>query len=135
MDHGQEKEQILSNSPNETIQNDTIQNDTISSPISNDLYNPVNLHTHDLAIKKSKYVFEAPAIVKKWREAKIDWHDLLPKHLSAWERFGVPSQENKLRLLMAKEEQLTDFLTQFYESGLAAEFGHDYGPLANYTAW
>ena len=78
-------------------------------------------------------VYDVPNIVKAWREAKLDWHDLLPKHNSRWERFGDPPQGAKLRSLVSKEEQVTDYLTRFYESGLAARYGHEHGRLQSYA--
>lgn len=74
-----------------------------------------------------------PSIVRAWREAKLDWHSLLPKHNSIWERFGNPEGGGKLRALVAKEVQVTDFLTRFHESGLSAKYGHDYGVLQAYS--
>jgi hypothetical protein len=74
-----------------------------------------------------------PPIVAAWRAAKLDWHSLLPAHNSKWERFGTPQHEGKLRMLVGKEVQATDFLTRFHESGLAAKFGHDHGPLQAYS--
>jgi hypothetical protein len=73
---------------------------------------------------------EVPQIVKSWRAAELDWHDLLPQHMSSWERFG---EKKGLRLLVSKEEQVTDYLTRFTESGLAAEYGQDHGPLLAYS--
>ena len=73
---------------------------------------------------------EVPQIVQSWRNAKLDWHDLLPKHMSTWERFG---ERKGLRLLVSKEEQITDYLTRFKESGLADAYGHDHGPLLDYS--
>lgn len=74
-----------------------------------------------------------PAIVKSWRAAKLDWHELLPRHNSIWERFGNPEKGQGLRLLISKEMQVTDFLTQFHESGLSVKYGHDHGALAEYS--
>ena len=76
---------------------------------------------------------DIPNIVKAWREAKLDWHQLLPKHNSIWERFGTPSGEGKFPLLVNKEKQATDYLTRFQESGLATKYGKDHGPLLNYS--
>lgn len=76
---------------------------------------------------------DVPPLVKAWRNAKIDWHQLLPDHLSSWERFGVPGKDGKLKLLVAKETQATDYLTRFHESGLAAKYGHEFGPLQAYA--
>jgi len=76
---------------------------------------------------------EVPPIVKAWREAKLDWHLLLPTHNSQWERFGTPVKEGKLRMLVGKEVQVTDFLTQFHESGLSKMYGHNHGPLLAYS--
>lgn len=76
---------------------------------------------------------EVPAIVQAWRTARLDWHSLLPKHNSVWERFGTPQKEGKLRLLVSKEIQATDYLTRFHESGLAARYGHEHGPLLAYS--
>jgi hypothetical protein len=90
------------------------------------------------SIKKSKltyYNLTAPPLVTAWRQGKIDWHDLLPKHLSSWERFGTPTKDNQLRLLIGKEEQLTDMLTQFAESGLSQQYGYNHGVLDSYSAW
>jgi hypothetical protein len=74
-----------------------------------------------------------PPIVRAWRSAKLDWHTLLPAHNSKWERFGTPPKDGKLRMLVAKEIQATDFLTRFHESGLAAKYGHDHGRLQAYS--
>ena len=73
---------------------------------------------------------ELPEVVKAWRSAKLDWHELLPKHMSTWERFG---EKKGLRLLVSKEEQITDYLTRFTESGLADAYGRDHGPLLAYS--
>jgi hypothetical protein len=73
---------------------------------------------------------ELPEVVKAWRGAQLDWHDLLPKHMSTWERFG---EKKGLRLLVSKEEQITDYLTRFTESGLADAYGRDHGPLLAYS--
>jgi len=70
-----------------------------------------------------------PAVVLAWREARLDWHELLPKHNSKWERYGTPERGKGLQLLVNKETQVTDFLTRFHESGLAAMYGFDHGPL------
>jgi hypothetical protein len=84
----------------------------------------------DLSLKLKSDVFykdtigSLPNSVSSWRAAQIDWHHLLPppQHLSSWERFGK-EQSGSLRLLVSKEEQLTDYLTRFHESGLASKFG------------
>ena len=68
-----------------------------------------------------------PPVVQSWREGKIDWHELLPLHNSQWEWFGSSSEESKFRTLVAKEEQITDFLTQFHESGRYQGLGSDHG--------
>lgn len=75
-----------------------------------------------------------PHVVSAWREAKLDWHLLLPKHLSKWERFGPPPDGAKLSLLVSKEIQITDYLTRFHESGLAAKYGLDHGNMQSYSA-
>jgi len=36
--------------------------------------------------------------------------------------------------LVMKEVAVTDYLTQYQDSGLASNYGHDYGPLRNYSA-
>lgn len=77
---------------------------------------------------------EVPNIVRVWRQGLLDWHFLLPAHNSKWERFGTPQKEGKLRLLVSKEVQVTDYLTRFYESGLASKYGHEYGKLLDYSA-
>jgi hypothetical protein len=74
-----------------------------------------------------------PPLVQAWRQAKVDWHQLLPKHDSSWERFG--KNQKGLRVLVSKEEQLTDYLTMFHESGLSGKYGVDHGPLASYMGW
>lgn len=76
---------------------------------------------------------DVPNIVKAWRSAKLDWHQLVPAHSSIWERFGTPQSEGKLRLLVSKETLITDYLTRFQESGLSALYGHEYGPLKAYS--
>lgn len=83
----------------------------------------------------SAYLKESsiPEIVRAWRAAKLDWHELLPHHNSAWERFGTPQKEGKLRLLISKEVQLTNFLTRFHESGLSSKYGHAFGPMLPYS--
>eukprot|EP01031_Cornospumella_fuschlensis_P025247 gene25247-30489_t len=73
-------------------------------------------------------------LVQAWRQASLDWHTLIPKHLSQWQRYGQPAQEGKARLLVSKEEQVTDYLTMFHSSGLAAYYGLESGPLTNYSA-
>ena len=75
-----------------------------------------------------------PNIVKSWRAAKLDWHTLLPLHNSIWERYGSPQKGDGLRLLVSKELQVTNFLTQFEESGLSAMFGKNHGRLLEYSA-
>ena len=70
-----------------------------------------------------------PSIVRAWREAKLDWHELLPKHNSKWERYGTPERGKGLQLLVNKETQVTDFLTRYQESGLSSMYGFDHGPL------
>lgn len=74
-----------------------------------------------------------PPLVQAWRQAKVDWHLILPKHDSTWERFG--KNQKGLRILVSKEEQLTDYLTMYRESGLAGKYGKDHGALASYTGW
>lgn len=78
-------------------------------------------------------ITSVPPLVQAWRQAKVDWHMLLPKHDSSWERFG--KNQKGLRVLVSKEEQLTDYLTMFHESGLASKYGVDHGPLAPYMGW
>jgi Glycosyltransferase 61 len=75
-----------------------------------------------------------PNLVKSWRAAKLDWHTLLPLHNSIWERFGTPKKGEGLQLLVSKEQQVTNFLTQFDESGLSAMYGKIHGPLLEYSA-
>lgn len=74
-----------------------------------------------------------PPIVAAWRAGKLDWHELIPAHNSKWEKYGTPGKDGMLRLLASKEEQVTDYLTRFHASGLSSRYGHDHGPLANYT--
>ena len=76
---------------------------------------------------------ELPPIVQAWRQAKIDWHHIIPKHFSSWQRFGA--NQGNLRLLVSKEEQLTDYLTRYHESGIGKRFGKNHGPLMNYSGW
>lgn len=76
---------------------------------------------------------KVPMIVKAWRNAKLDWHELVPAHSSLWERFGVPKSEGKLPLLINKETLITDYLTRFHESGLSSQYGHDYGAMEAYS--
>ena len=76
---------------------------------------------------------QIPNIVKAWRLAKLDWHELLPKHNSKWERYGTPERGKGLRLLVSKETQITDFLTRFHESGLSAMYGYEHGPMLSYS--
>ena len=75
-----------------------------------------------------------PNIVKAWRKAKLDWHAMLPVHNSIWERYGTPEKGKGLRLLVSKEIQVTNFLTQFHESGLSAKYGKNHGTLSEYSA-
>ena len=88
--------------------------------------------TYEQYVGPSASTSHVPHLVQVWRKALIDWHDLIPKHNSAWERFGTPVKEGKLRLLVSKEEQLTDFLTQYHTSGLSGRFGHNHGALSDY---
>ena len=74
-----------------------------------------------------------PAIVRSWRNARLDWHSLLPSHNSIWERYGTPEKGKGLRLLVSKEIQVTDYLTQFHESGLSAKYGKNHGILSQYS--
>ena len=74
-----------------------------------------------------------PNIVRSWRNAKLDWHSLLPVHNSIWERYGTPEKGKGLRLLVSKEIQVTNFLTQFHESGLSAKYGKNHGALSQYS--
>lgn len=74
-----------------------------------------------------------PNIVRSWRRAKLDWHQLLPLHNSIWERYGTPEKGKGLRLLVSKEIQVTNFLTQFHESGLSAKYGKNHGSLSQYS--
>jgi hypothetical protein len=71
-----------------------------------------------------------PQVVAAWREAKLDWHELLPKHMSKWERFG---DTKGLRLLVSKEEAVADYLTRFAESGMKDAYGTKFGPLLAYS--
>lgn len=80
------------------------------------------------------YGSHVPPIVQSWRQATVDWHSLLPRHLSQWQRYGKPNQEGKARLLVSKEEQVTDYLTMFHTSGLSTSYGVDFGPMTNYAA-
>eukprot|EP01032_Pedospumella_encystans_P020473 gene20473-23255_t len=74
-----------------------------------------------------------PNIVSAWRNAKLDWHQLVPAHSSLWERFGVPKNEGKLPLLINKETLITDYLTRYHESGLSSMYGHEYGSMEAYS--
>lgn len=69
-----------------------------------------------------------------WRSGKLDWHELLPKHSSLWERYGESKDDkfNFMKLVM-KETKMTDYVTQYVESGLAGFYGTDHGPLRNYS--
>jgi hypothetical protein len=92
--------------------------------------------SHDSPFVKRFYrdmITFVPPLVQAWRQAKVDWHQLLPKHDSSWERFG--KNQKGLRVLVSKEEQLADYLTMFHESGLASKYGIDHGPLAPYMGW
>ena len=75
-----------------------------------------------------------PQLIQSWRAGRIDWHDLIPHHNGPWERFGESRDDkfNFMKLVM-KEEMVTDYLTQYQDSGLAANFGKDYGPMRNYS--
>jgi len=76
-----------------------------------------------------------PPVVEAFRKGLVDWHDLLPEHSSLWERFGESSDENfNFMKLVMKEAKVTDFLTQYEESGLARTFGTDHGSLLNYSS-
>lgn len=94
-----------------------------------------NISVSTLSQVTSTYIKESsiPEIVRAWRAAKLDWHELLPHHNSAWERFGTPQKEGKLQLLISKEMQLTDYLTRFHESGLSSKYGHSFGPMLQYS--
>lgn len=76
---------------------------------------------------------EVPQIVSAWRNAKLDWHKLVPTHSSLWERFGLPKSEGKLPMLINKEMLITDYLTRFHESGLSSMYGNEHGPLQAYS--
>lgn len=62
-----------------------------------------------------------PEVVRLWRQAKIDWHDLLVPPTST----GHAGYD--LTRLIQAERQLTAFLTQ-----TTGEWGKDHGPLASY---
>jgi hypothetical protein len=84
----------------------------------------------------SPYEFHRPLppLIDAWRNGKIDWHDLIPSHSSLWERYGESKDDkfNFMKLVM-KEVAVTDYLTQYQDSGLASNFGHDFGPMRNYS--
>ena len=87
---------------------------------------------HDARSFRYRDILTLPPIVKAWRQAKVDWHSIIPTHLSNWERFG---DKQGLSLLVNKEIQLTNYLTRLKESGLLTKYGHDFGPLAAYDGW
>ena len=78
--------------------------------------------------------YPLPPLIDAWRNGKIDWHDLIPAHSSLWERYGESKDDkfNFMKLVM-KEIAVTDYLTQYQDSGLASNFGHDFGPMRNYS--
>ncbi|KAJ8611988.1 hypothetical protein CTAYLR_004400 [Chrysophaeum taylorii] len=83
--------------------------------------------------KKKRRV--VPPVVDAFRKGFVDWHELIPTHSSLWERYGESGDGkfNFMKLVM-KETMVTDFLTQYKESGLARIYGTDHGPLANYSS-
>lgn len=97
--------------------------------------NPISkgLPEKDKGFFQSGMEMDIPAIVQAWRSVKLDWHTLLPKHNSIWERYGTPQKEGKFQMLVNKEQLTTDYLTRFHESGLAAKYGKDHGPLLPYS--
>ena len=76
-----------------------------------------------------------PTIAPRRLGRQVDWHDLIPAHSSLWERYGESKDDkfNFMKLVM-KEVAVTDYLTQYQDSGLASNYGHDYGPMQNYSA-
>eukprot|EP00427_Karlodinium_veneficum_P046376 CAMPEP_0169304528 /NCGR_PEP_ID=MMETSP1016-20121227/69929_1 /TAXON_ID=342587 /ORGANISM="Karlodinium micrum, Strain CCMP2283" /LENGTH=529 /DNA_ID=CAMNT_0009397407 /DNA_START=69 /DNA_END=1655 /DNA_ORIENTATION=- len=74
-----------------------------------------------------------PAIVQAWRNAAVDWHELIPNHNSKWERFGDVKEAYNFRSLVEKEIMITDFLTRYHESGLSQRYGKDHGRLFEYS--
>eukprot|EP01038_Epipyxis_sp_PR26KG_P008032 gene8032-10884_t len=101
--------------------------------------NVVKIKAVDTMIKTNIYdrlqdtIENVPPLVKAWRSAKLDWHSLLPKHNSWWERFGTPTKEGKLPLLVNKEILVTNYLTRYIESGLSSQFGYNYGNMNAYS--
>lgn len=91
----------------------------------------VNLHKDPRSFRY-RDILTLPPIVQAWRQAKVDWHEIIPQHLSNWERFGA---SQGLSLLVSKEVQLTNYLTRMDESGLLDKYGSDFGPLAAYSGW
>jgi hypothetical protein len=89
-------------------------------------------HRSDPKTFRYRDVLTIPPIVKAWRQAKLDWHQLIPKHLSSWERFG---DKQGLSLLVSKEVQLTNYLTRLEETGILTKYGMDFGPLSAYAGW
>jgi hypothetical protein len=75
-----------------------------------------------------------PYIIQLWRQAKLDWHTLIPKHDSSFERYYNDNNETSkdLQLTVLKERSITDYLTRYHESGLSAKYGHDHGKLDKY---
>ena len=39
--------------------------------------------------------------VQAWRSGKLDWHDLVPKHSSLWERYGE-SKDDKFNFMKVR---------------------------------
>ena len=79
----------------------------------------------------SPYEFHRPLppLIDAWRNGKIDWHDLIPSHSSLWERYGESKDDkfNFMKLVM-KEVAVTDYLTQYQDSGLARTLATTSGP-------
>lgn len=119
---------VAESSSTASISKIIVENPCPSSEKQITLYSPPNTQEDSFTSKTP-----VPNVVTVWRQGKLDWHDMIPQHNSKWDRFGTPKSEGKLPLLVNKEIQVTDFLTQFHESGLSAKYGHDHGTLMNYA--
>ena len=75
---------------------------------------------------------ELPHIIQLFRTAKLDWHTLIPKHDSSFERYFKNESQN-FQLKVLKEKSVTDYLTRFHESGLSSLYGHNHGNLKTYS--
>ena len=78
---------------------------------------------------------DLPHIIQLFRQAKLDWHTLIPEHDSIYERYFHDGRNGSqsFQLKVLKEKSITDYLTRFTESGLSTLYGHDHGILKAYS--